>query len=146
MEKGFRVPLKFGGYKYFYGENAEVEAKEYETEMIRKEADDKERQKKELEERKKKVEKAEAERKAKEEAKEYRYNQVLDKLESLNKVVEAYEKETNEKLEYITVNGKLEVRPYGLIGTFTSIPVIGLSKLDTHDNWWNQLYKELRGY
>jgi phosphoribulokinase len=88
--------------------------------------------------------KAVAAQKAKEEAKEYRYNQVLDKLESLNKVVESYEKETGEKLEYLTVNDKLEVRPYGYMGTFTGIPVIGLSTVETHNNWWNQLYEELR--
>ncbi len=68
-----------------------------------------------------KKQKEEAERKAKEERKEYRYNQVLDKIDSLNKVVESYELETGEKLEYVNVNGKLEVRPYGLLGVFNGI-------------------------
>lgn len=142
MEKGFRVPLKFGGYKYFYGDNAEIEANEYELEMKRKEAEEKERQKKELEERKK----VDAERKAKEEKRKSMLDAIQSSIDLVNQEVAKLEKETGEKLEYVTVNGKLEVKPYGYIGTFTSIPVIGLSKLDTHDNWWNQLYKELRGY
>ena len=117
MEKMFRVPLKYGGYKYFIGENSETEANAYEVELRQHEIEEKERQKKEQEEKAKAV----AECIAKKETKEYRWNQVLDKLESLNKVVESYEKETGEKLEYVTVNGKLTAKPYGLLGIFDGI-------------------------
>ena len=68
----------------------------------------------------------------------------MDKLDSLNKVVEAYEKETGEKFDYVTVNGKLEVKPCGYIGKFTGFPIINLSKIGTHNDWWNQLFDELR--
>lgn len=123
MEKLFRVNGKF-----FTDENL---AADYEK-LI----------KKEQEESAKAKEKAEAERKAKEEAKEYRYNQVLDKLDHLNKVVESYEKETGEKLEFVTVNGKLTVQKAGYIGKYVGVPLF----VDTHDSWWNRLFNELRGY
>lgn len=88
-----------------------------------------------------KKEKEDAEKKARGEAKEYRYNQVLDKIDSLNKVIESYEKETGEKLVFGFVNGKLKTGQVGHTGKYTGIPTVSLI---THDDWLNQLRKSLR--
>lgn len=77
-----------------------------------------------------KKEKEEADRKAKEEVKEYRYNQVLDKLESLNKVVESYEKETGDKLTFVIQNNKLTAMKYGDYPYMTKLDLLrGLMRL-----------------
>jgi len=46
MEQAWRVKLKDGNYKYFYGSNAELEANAYEVEMKQREIEKQERQRK----------------------------------------------------------------------------------------------------
>lgn len=141
MEKMARIPLKNGNWKYFYGENAESEANAYEANLKLKEEEEDYKQKCEQEERAKRVAKAEAERKEKEERKLYRYNQVLDKIDSLNKVIESYEKETGDKLEIVTLNGKLIAQK---ADRYADSPFLYFSTTDSHDDWWNKLYKAIR--
>lgn len=88
-----------------------------------------------------KKEKEAADKKAREEVKEYRYNQVQDKLESLSIAVKSYEKETGEKLGFVFASGKLKIEQVGYIGKYTGTPTISLF---THDEWLNQLGKSLR--
>lgn len=64
----------------------------------------------EQEERAKAIAKAETERKAKEEAREKAMKRVNECVDLVNEVVKRYEEETGEKLEYVTVNGKLTTR------------------------------------
>lgn len=108
------------------------------------EADQKLKKQREQEEKAKVVAKAEAERKAKEETREKAMKWVTDSVDLVNQAVERYEKETSEKLEYVTVNGKLTTQSVGYIGKYIGMPIINLSTAGTHDNWWNDLYKELR--
>ena len=62
---------------------------------------------KEEAEKKARIKKLEEERKVKKEAREKAMKRVEDCVELVNQAVEMYEKETGEKLEYVTLNGKL---------------------------------------
>ena len=80
--------------------NSIDECKAYETELALK-------KQKEEAEKKARIKKLEEERKVKAEAKEKAMKSVNDAVELVNQAVEKYEKETGEKLEYVTLNGKL---------------------------------------
>ena len=80
--------------------NSIDECKAYETELALK-------KQKEEAEKKARIKKLEEERKVKAEAKEKAMKRVEDCVDLVNQAVEKYENETGEKLEYVTVNGKL---------------------------------------
>ena len=100
MEKMFRVPLKFGGYKYFVGEDAETKANAYEVELKQREIEEKERQKRDQEERAAKYAKAEAERKAKEEKKSALVTQIKQKSNELHNLLKQYEEQEGRSFVY----------------------------------------------
>lgn len=79
MEKMFRVPLKYGGYKYFTGDDAEKEANAYEVEMKQKEIEEKERQRK-----------AEEERRILNEQKDKRLLEINNKVKEVNELLKKY--------------------------------------------------------
>lgn len=77
-----------------------AECNAYEAEQVLK-------KQKEEAERKARIKKLEEERKVKAEAKEKAMKRVEDCVDLVNQAVEKYENETGEKLEYVTLNGKL---------------------------------------
>lgn len=92
-----------------------------------------------------KKEKEAAEKKAREEAKECRYAQVMEKLESLNKAVESYEKETGETLIFTKVNEKLMVTFTGsLSGSTGTFRGAINTKQNLNDYLVSQLYNGWR--
>ena len=59
-----------------------------------------------------KKQKEEEERKTKEETRESKWNQVMNKLEELNKAIGSYEKDTTDELEYSVDDEKLQIKRY----------------------------------
>ena len=117
--------------------NSIDECKAYETELKLK-------KQKEEAEKEARIKKLEEEREVKAEAKEKAMKRVEDCVDLVNQAVEKYENETGEKIEYVTVNGKLTTQKVGYIGKYTGMPIINLSTVGTHDNWWDELCKAIR--
>lgn len=80
--------------------NSIDECKAYEKELALK-------KQKEEAEKKARIKKLEEERKEKVAVRERFMKSVNDAVELVNQAVEKYEKETGEKLDYVTLNGKL---------------------------------------
>ena len=97
-------------------------------------------------EKKARIKKLEEEREEKVAVRERFMKSVNDEVDLVNQAVEKYENETGEKIEYVTVNGKLTTQKVGYIGKYTGMPIINLSTVGTRDNWWTELYKSLREY
>jgi len=114
--------------KEFKGTNYEELVKErdaYEAELDRKEL-----------ERQERLRKLEEERKAKKEATAKAFKNVVDAVELVNHAVEKYEKETGNKLGFITVNGRLKVEE--------DCVHISYSPFDVE--WWNDMFRFFKNY